>query len=285
MTTHTRQAIIAIGMHRSGISAFAGAAVRLGASPPAQVMPPAPGNPTGFWEAQAITQVNDSLLQAAGCRWDTCGDLDADTYDDGARRIAYPFVRATLASQFGHASLFVLKDARLSLTLPIWLDALDDLGIAPFVVLMLRHPGEVMQSLARHNAMPPELAARLWLHHTLQAEHVSRELPRIVLSYDNLMRDWQGCLERIGCVAGIDWPNPPGRITGGAPIFARLRHFSAAAPGYDATPPALGDRLAETWRVMRAIERNGDRASLHASLDAMRGGFPPMPITRLRATA
>ena len=42
----------------------------LGASLPRHLMPAQGDNPTGFWEAQSVADLNDDILQAVDSEWD-----------------------------------------------------------------------------------------------------------------------------------------------------------------------------------------------------------------------
>ena len=64
-----RQAIIVLGMHRSGTSALAGALGMLDMGLPARLMPAAPDNPKGFFESDQIAAIHDRFFEAAGTNW------------------------------------------------------------------------------------------------------------------------------------------------------------------------------------------------------------------------
>ncbi len=64
-----RNAFVVLGAHRSGTSAMARVLnlAGLGAMP-ADLVPPHPvDNPTGFWEARPIIELNDAILADNGC--------------------------------------------------------------------------------------------------------------------------------------------------------------------------------------------------------------------------
>ena len=114
----------------------------------------------------------------------------------------------TLRREFGDTASFVLKDPRLSLTFPAWLPALQAAGADVRVLIALRHPAEVVQSVAVRNRRPQSETAPHWLHHMLEAERASRGLHRAVVSYDDLMRGWRRCMAEAGEIAGVTWPRP-----------------------------------------------------------------------------
>jgi len=57
-------AILVAGMHRSGTSALARTLSLLGCDLPKTLMPASGGNEAGYWESQAIANLNDELLES-----------------------------------------------------------------------------------------------------------------------------------------------------------------------------------------------------------------------------
>ena len=78
LSNPTTRAVCVTGMHRSGTSFIAGAlgflGVALGA--PERMLRPGPDNPKGYFEIQAITQLDDELLAHLGGAWDQPPVLD-----------------------------------------------------------------------------------------------------------------------------------------------------------------------------------------------------------------
>jgi hypothetical protein len=89
MTNTTRVAIIVLGMHRSGTSAVAGAAVRLGLAPPRTPLAPTLDNPTGFHESIPVVDLNHLILNAVGRDWYHCLSFEPDMLDDDAQATTF----------------------------------------------------------------------------------------------------------------------------------------------------------------------------------------------------
>ncbi len=64
-----REAVLVLGMHRSGTSSVAGALVSLGGAAPLHLLPPQLDNEKGFWESSVLVALNDEILTAAGSHW------------------------------------------------------------------------------------------------------------------------------------------------------------------------------------------------------------------------
>jgi hypothetical protein len=206
MPDQKKRAIVILGMHRSGTSAVAGAVELLGAERPASMLRGGPTNPLGYFESRRVNHVNDWLLRMAGSTWyDTLG-VDLGSVDPITRNTAMALINIAISAEYGDASLLLLKDPRLCLLLDYWLPMLDAMHIEPVVLIVLRHPAEVMASLDKRDAFPWPLAAAGWLQHNLAAEHATRGRCRTLLTYDDLMTDWRGCLTRASQRAQITWP-------------------------------------------------------------------------------
>ena len=70
----TVQAIVVLGMHRSGTSAVTRLLnLAAGADLPRHLMNSRQDNETGFWESQPIADFNEELIEAAKSAWDDSG--------------------------------------------------------------------------------------------------------------------------------------------------------------------------------------------------------------------
>lgn len=123
-------------------------------------MPPQPDNPRGFWENRAISVLNERLLTALGGAWDCPPPLVSGWERSPAVEpwLAECRVRLEELSSTGDG-VFVVKDPRLSFTLPLW----QRVTPAAHVVLPLRDPVAVAQSLRARNGIPLERGIGLWL--------------------------------------------------------------------------------------------------------------------------
>jgi hypothetical protein len=193
-------------MHRSGTSAVAGTAVRLGAAEPRRPLDASDDNPSGFYESEPVVEQNHKMLVQAGCAWNLCLHRDAHEISASAPAFSSAFTRV-LHEEFGDSSLFVLKDPRLCMTFPAWLPVIRNSGIDISVLMVMRHPAEVALSLRYRNNLPEHECIAQWLHHVLEAERVSRGLPRAVIFYNEVLANWRLSMLWAGHASGIVWPN------------------------------------------------------------------------------
>jgi hypothetical protein len=198
-----RQAIVILGMHRSGTSALAGTVARLGLATPRTPLPPAPDNPTGFYESLPVVMVNHQLLRAARCTWNLCFTFEPDCLSKLLGLAGGEVILDTLRQEFDGTTPFVLKDPRLCLMLPAWLPALRAIETAIRVLIIVRHPAEVMHSLSVRNKLPENETALQWLHHMIEAERASRDVNRAIVFYDSLLYEWKSCVTKVARLANI----------------------------------------------------------------------------------
>jgi hypothetical protein len=271
--TSARQAIVVLGMHRSGTSALTGALERLGCAMPKQVLPPQPDNPKGFFESRVAAKLSDEILKAAGSHWsdwkpvrDWMGDAGVATFVDRAAQV--------LRDEFGAAPVIALKDPRLCLTFPVWRAALRQEGIAPLITLIHRHPSEVAQSLAERNGLAPAKGMLLWLRYQLEAELATRGLKRVFTSFDRIMRDGLAELSRIGEMLGVAYPHSPEEKRGALEelLMPGMRHFDVSTGGAG-SGPELADWMRDSLSVLDGWAQGGETPGERRVLDRVRKQF------------
>jgi hypothetical protein len=102
-----------------------------------------------------------------------------------------------------------IKDPRFSFLLPFW----EALAPADRVVVPLRHPLGVAQSLRRRNKMPITLGVDLWRRYTLAA--VDAHDDPLVVDYNRLITDTHATAVRLSRELGLPHPDDAtlGRIS------------------------------------------------------------------------
>jgi hypothetical protein len=272
-----RRAVIVAGMHRSGTSALTRVLGYCGLRMPRTLVPADDGNVVGHWESEVVRDFNDRLLARVGVDWidwrpglvDIAHERDyPDLVREGARIVL---------AEFGDTGDIVLKDPRICRLLPLWLDILAELDIEPAIVLALRSPHQVAQSLERRNAILPSYGLRAWLRFTLEAELATRHLPRVVVSFDQLMRDWEGAAMALNRCAGSDMLafTAEARRQVSAFLSTDLRHFDdcgCSTPGC----------VARVYSVFSEWQNRAETAADHGGLDAVRRALDEASPTFLR---
>lgn len=200
------QALLVLGMHRSGTSAVAGALGLHGVALGRDLMPAGVDNPRGFWENAGVVAIHDRLLDALGRSWNDPRPLPEGWLETDAAREAARRLERLLTEQFQGKQLWAVKDPRLCRLLPLWRPLLAEMGVRPHALFVVRDPREVAASLERRNAWPDGLSRLLWTQHLLDAEAATRDLPRASLAYADLLDDPIAALETTFGRLGVRAP-------------------------------------------------------------------------------
>jgi hypothetical protein len=217
-------AIVILGMHRSGTSATTRALGLLGASlGPDQ-------NLGKFWENQVMRRPNERLLEAFGGGWE-CPPVMPEGWTKSARAAALiPDAKAALA-EYGTAPVFVWKDPRTCMTLPFWLELLDE---SPVIVFIHRHPVEVASSLRTRNSLGTAHGFALWERFNGDALRHAVGLRTVVFEYGALLDDPHGNMARLVEALngwGVRLPNDP--ATTDMELTPKRRHHQAHSKVFD----------------------------------------------------
>lgn len=240
-------AFVVLGMHRSGTSSLAGLLAQLGATPPKTLMGAKPENPKGFWESEVIMAFNDEILVRAQSTWDDPRPLDTAVFEGEQGSELRQRAGQKLVEEFGDAEAIVLKDPRICRFYPFWHQVLEEQGFTPFPIIPVRAPEEVAASLNGRNGMPISEALALWQRHVIDAERDTRDLPRHILLWQDLLNDWRSAL--AGIEASLGRPAPLGKDTEAAKaegfVDAGLSlHHGKDLPAADAESRALYEKMA-----------------------------------------
>lgn len=212
MSSVKRKALIVLGMHRSGTSALGGVLARLGAALPKTLMPPTPDNPRGYMESVRFMKFHDEILASSGSSWNDWGKFNPDWFESDVADEFHEQLPRLLEEEFGNSRLFVLKDPRICRFFPFWVRACQDLDIAVKVVIPVRNPLEVAQSLHTRDQFGPSRGLLIWLRHVLDAEHASREVDRCLLRYSDLLGDWRAEVSRLSSQLRLRWPRRSSKV-------------------------------------------------------------------------
>lgn len=197
MSAQSADAILVLGMHRSGTSALTRVLNLLGADLPDDLIPANRFNRSGYWEPSQVVALNDHWLNFAKAAWDAPytgrAPLDAELPSNATRRAA-----DTVKETFGtdHA-LIALKDPRCTLFSDTWRAGIERAGYTPHQLLIYRDAAEVAQSLARRDGFSDDEAGLLWCWYGLKALTAIRDKGGVVVAYSDLRGDWRSVIKTI----------------------------------------------------------------------------------------
>lgn len=270
--TSRPNAVIVLGMHRSGTSAVAGALGVVGVALGSRLVAAAADNPKGYWEHADAVQLHETLLSALGSAWEDPRELPAGWAETDAGRAAARAASDLIDREFADGPLWAIKDPRQCRLLPAWQEAFAAHGIRPAYLLVLRHPAEVADSLHRRDGLSRAHAALLWTRHLLDADRDSAGAPRMLLEFDRLMAAPAAALDRIAAGLDVAWPLDPDlrRAELAAFLDSGLRHHRRAADALSGSPAeAIADAAYQCCLAAVADGRWPDLTDTRRALQAL----------------
>jgi len=265
-------ALFVLGMHRSGTSLMAGCLAALGVDFGTDMVPARKDvNEKGFFEHRQILEVHDQLLALLGSDWaDPCA-LPEDWWH-GASGIAEQRHLRSIAHQDLRGPVIGVKDPRLARLLPLWTDIMRKEARAAKAIIVLRKPSEIAASLQRRDQFSEERSLLLWLTQMLSTEEVTRDLPRLFITFEEILENPTAACQKIADHLDVPFATSPEDSREALATFATpsLRHHQLASPE--------NPMVAEAWEVFQraavdssfnpgpALEHIRERANASSSL-------------------
>ena len=159
-----KQAILVLGMHRSGTSALTRVLNLMGADLPKNIMGPGVGNDAGHWESSDLVVIHDDMLAAAGTSWHDWRAVNPDWITSATAESAKQRLLAVIRNDYTGSSLFAVKDPRICRFVMIWFDALRQFGAVP-----VRFCRSATRLKSLHRCAPPRRLRTDEILHALAA--------------------------------------------------------------------------------------------------------------------
>jgi hypothetical protein len=242
-----RTAIVILGMHRSGTSAVTRVLNLCGAYLPADVKPAnLRVNAKGFWESEAVLDLDSRLLRQLGGEWNR---IDFVLPESGAAIDEFLCDASELiATEYATASTILVKDPRIGVIAPLWQRVFDDAGFRTAWVVPVRNPLEVARSLHARGDMGVREGLALWLAYMRRIREFGRGRDDVVwITYDELLADWRAVVARIARRLGVELDASVRADEIERFLDRDLRHHVVAGETLDSLP---GDTLTEEVRTM-----------------------------------
>jgi hypothetical protein len=254
---------------------FSGIAQRLGFHVP-QPEVPADESTGRFAESQWVVDFHTRLLKRARVQ---PADARPTAWTQAARIGLNEDIRRELLGwldgQFREADHIVIGDPRLSWFLSLWRRCAEEVGAAPRVVALLRHPA-VIGGERRDGTRQGEISRTAgWLNQILFTERATREGPRVFVRYEDLLDDWPRTIVRVGdllnlrVIADASWTS-----------MVNVEQFLDPASLYAdhdevSLPPALRKQADEVWELvcLLAGQDSSDERRVTDRLDAARSAY------------
>ena len=203
--TPKRPLILVVGMHRSGTSLLGNLLHSAGVALPGPLIAGDPHNPEGYFERADITDLQEQLLIALNRWWPSATGMLALPIDWLQRpetlATAAQLHRLLRIESDQHPGPWSIKDPRSSLLLPLWKKVCQALAIPLRLVLAVRDPAEVVNSLCTRDAeaagMTAKRAELIWWHHNQTVLVESAGLPLQVVSYSRWFSPGSGPADQL----------------------------------------------------------------------------------------
>ncbi|MBI3654697.1 MAG: sulfotransferase [Acidobacteria bacterium] len=182
------------GMHRSGTSMITRLLNLCGLylGPQEEISATGFDNAEGFWENSHFVELNEALLGQLGGSWDWPPTMP-EGWELGAGLSRFRHDAGALVKQFNCYELWGWKDPRNSLLFPFWRRVIPDLKI----LICLRNPLEVAQSLQQRGHSSLDFGLQLWLTYMQRLLADTQPSERVVTHYHGYFYNPQAELQRV----------------------------------------------------------------------------------------
>lgn len=187
VTAHDKTAVLIIGTGRSGTSCTAGVLQIMGLPLGDNLPAGNQYNEKGSFENHAISTLNHRLMHDLGM---TNHEPKITKWHKNAHYAQFKTaIKTALTKEFGNMPFFGIKNPHITFFLPVYADALEELGYNLKIVVVTRNPEEVVASfIARYPDEPTERFYAL----------VAKDLTMLMLytpQYNPLVIDYNELLE------------------------------------------------------------------------------------------
>lgn len=150
LTNGKKACCLVLGMHRTGTSALSGFLAKTGVYFSDNLLEPQKGvNDKGFFEHKGILSINEEILSFFNQKWYNIEQLP-DNWLDNEILISYKEkIKDIIIREFSLCNIFGIKDPRLCLIYPIYLDVFHDMDIEPYLIITYRDKKHVTKSIIR----------------------------------------------------------------------------------------------------------------------------------------
>jgi hypothetical protein len=207
-----RPIVLVLGMHRSGTSLCSHLLSALGVDMADTI--PGPGatsprqeNPRGHWERWEIVEFHDRILRLFNRDY-------FGRFHDFALPVAWwadPSVvqirreiGAFLEKRMGNGH-FGFKDPRTVRLMPVWHQILNELKLAPKIVLCLRNPAQVARSLQARDSLDAAIGEYRWLVHMIDFFRYTSGFEFCTVEYEEWFENPALNIEKLQKFLDLSW--------------------------------------------------------------------------------
>lgn len=198
MVQNKQICVLILGMHRSGTSSFTKILNLMGVDLGTKLIDPFDDNPKGFFEHEEIVNLNINFLESIGVDSNALvKNLPLNWFYDKEAKSFKEEVKNIIKKDFGSSKIFAIKDPRISLLIPVYLEALKELDIEIFCIIAERKIQNVLSSLNKRNNLSFEEGLESYKKYYESIYLHTKNIPNLVLSYDDLIDDPESVIKTI----------------------------------------------------------------------------------------
>jgi len=233
-----KNCIVILGTHRSGTSALMGALRLCGVNIGPQWL-------ENLYEHPSIVTLHDEMLAHLNSVWDQTFLLEENWWTPKKIESYKQKIIDIIHHDFKDADWWGIKDPRMCVLIPLWLDIFKELSITPHFVISVRNPFEIAKSHERRDHFSLEKSLFIWMEHLLSAEYYTRDYSRVFSRYTHLIANPMAAIENITKALNIQLPKPIEDARENLKAFIRpdLRHHSFPETNDDVNLPAIVTEL------------------------------------------
>ncbi len=162
-----------------------------------RLLGPKADNPKGFYEHLDLLELDESILRRLNSSYDDELPLPHEWWKDSRFESYKQSIQDIIRRDFGTSPLFGFKDPRISILLPLYIDALAELGLRPKFVIATRSPGEIAESLRVRNGFSYAKSLALYTKHNDAIERHTAGFECCRIAMADFLADPRACLERV----------------------------------------------------------------------------------------
>lgn len=287
------QALIILGMHRSGTSATTGMLRCLGVTLGEDLYKGHDNvNAKGYFEHSGIADTDEEALLALNSSWDDILIKPEKWWKNSKLNHFENKIKKFIQNDFSKAQAFAIKDPRICRLLPWWIEILKSLQISPRYLIVLRPPHEVYLSLNKRDDFSLEKSYLLWVLHYLDAEYWTRNESRAFVTFENLTNDPVLNFEKIENNLSFKFPTPPNEAQNCLSQFISpdlIHHRSSNSP--DSPQNILTQLADDLYNSLLSATTSSEIALDHAYIDkinaevkSLQQSFSPLLCEHIKST-
>lgn len=254
-----KRIIAVIGSQRSGTSAIARGLQALGVNLGDFTGPEIkrPDNEKGFFEDLEVSALDVAMLNSIGLTWDNPILPIFDDNTDNTRLVLaefYPIAKDIIRRRLEATDLFGFKDPLIARLLPLWNEAFREMGISVSYIIACRNPLSVAMSLQKRDKFDIVKGCYIWLGALVSALVYSEGFNRIVVDYDEVMKNPAKQLERIANRLNLNFNSESSEFKEYRDDFLSdsLRHTSFSMEDLAANPD-ITPKITELYGLLKRL--------------------------------